>query len=328
MLAPDTPGSRVAARYLQKLGGLSPPFDVLAVVRSLATVEPVGWIPGAADAVTTGLKLEDRRPHVIFNSNRPQHRINFTLAHELGHILIPWHVGVIVSHAESEPEAESDTVYRDMEREANEFAAEFLAPTDWIRGLLRSAPSLKDLYAQLRTAGLSPLAAAIRMSSVLPPGFLFVQTDHHGRVQFSGRSPGTHASVPLKGSLIEEASLLETCDEVARADDAAPTWLFRFQPSSGSSGSDRGDPQVLLSQILSDTCSMSEEHSHLRQAIAGIVGNANNGGRSVQEMVERVRQRVASNSKYRLIWKHPLFLKTMWLPNAARFTLDGGSAPA
>ena len=69
--------------------------------------------PSAMDGVT--LRVPDAPPCIFLNKNLPSDRMRFTLAHELGHL---------VMHRLPTP---------DMEQEANAFAGEFLMPANDIR---------------------------------------------------------------------------------------------------------------------------------------------------------------------------------------------------
>lgn len=75
----------------------------------------------------------DDSPVILLNSRAPTDRKRLTVAHELGHLCL---------HAVD--------VSPEMEREANQFAAEFLMPTDVIRPQLRSLTlgKLSDLKRQ------------------------------------------------------------------------------------------------------------------------------------------------------------------------------------
>jgi hypothetical protein len=82
---------RIAAHVVKRFG-LTPPVDVQRVVRTFADIER-DWIPGACDGLVLGLHAPRRRPLVLLKRGRPLVRERFTLAHELGHILLPWHIG-------------------------------------------------------------------------------------------------------------------------------------------------------------------------------------------------------------------------------------------
>jgi Zn-dependent peptidase ImmA (M78 family) len=67
----------------------------------------------------------DRIPTILANNSKPIHRMRFSLAHELGHYLIPWHYWESI-RLERIPKY--DYQHRRMEMEANYFAGEVLMP--------------------------------------------------------------------------------------------------------------------------------------------------------------------------------------------------------
>lgn len=92
----------------------------------------------------------DDVPVIFYNQSRPVCRQRFTVAHELGHLLLG-HSGPLVNR---EPRPGDSPV----ERAANAFAADLLSPACVLRGLgVDSAPQIA------RLCDLSPQAAAFRM---------------------------------------------------------------------------------------------------------------------------------------------------------------------
>ncbi|MGP2570515.1 helix-turn-helix domain-containing protein [Ornithobacterium rhinotracheale] len=87
-------------------------------------------------------------PVIVINRNLPNDRKRFTLAHELGHL---------VMHCSYEYPISLD---RDKEKEANEFAAEFLMPTIAIRRSL-SGLMYSDLY-KLKNYWLTSKSSIVR----------------------------------------------------------------------------------------------------------------------------------------------------------------------
>ena len=72
------------------------------------------------DKMTEGLSIRHNGVYLIlYNENSPRERLNFTLAHEVGHILLG-HIGEEGAH---------------LEREADAFAAALLCPTVAVRYL-------------------------------------------------------------------------------------------------------------------------------------------------------------------------------------------------
>jgi len=94
------PEEKMAARVLAR-HSLTPPYDLMALACIYGDVEIIPF-PIVADGVTVGIGGAER-PQILVNSSAPETRRNFTLAHELGHIVIPWHTGTIVSHLDATP---------------------------------------------------------------------------------------------------------------------------------------------------------------------------------------------------------------------------------
>jgi transcriptional regulator with XRE-family HTH domain len=95
------------------------------------------------------LQTQNCPPCIFLNKNQPNDRIRFTLAHELGHLVLHKFAPSI-----------------DMEDEANEFAAEFLVPTEAIKGQLRTT--------NLKTYATNKLAWKVSMAA------LIVKAKHRG----------------------------------------------------------------------------------------------------------------------------------------------------
>ena len=85
---------------------------------------------------------------VVINKNFSNDRKRFTLAHELGHIIMHISPTFIIPN------------YRDKEAEAHQFASEFLMPSDHIRSSLRSL-KLSSL-GELKRYWLTSMASIIR----------------------------------------------------------------------------------------------------------------------------------------------------------------------
>jgi IrrE N-terminal-like domain len=103
---------RVVARF-----NLSPPVDAAIVVERYADLEYC-TIPFRVDGICLDLKRIGKRPTIIINVDQPSRRRRFTLAHELGHVLIPWHRGSVYDDF-SIVDTSAQFDRREMEGEAN-----------------------------------------------------------------------------------------------------------------------------------------------------------------------------------------------------------------
>lgn len=122
--------------------------------------------------------LESVQPVITINSRAYPLRQRFTLAHEIGHVMIPWHTGT--------PQCDTGnptvtiggrTLIDSQEQEANTFAAELLMPSDWLREQKAAATreeetnKLEELLNLIQeTAGVSFLAALYALEYILKPG--------------------------------------------------------------------------------------------------------------------------------------------------------------
>ncbi|QYN02762.1 ImmA/IrrE family metallo-endopeptidase [Pseudomonas protegens] len=84
------------------------------------------------------------RPVIRYNPREPQTRQRFTIAHELGHLLMG-HIRP-GQRAHRDPMRSYDAYHeRPMERQANEFAAQLLMPESVVRMAAKSNPNTQDL---------------------------------------------------------------------------------------------------------------------------------------------------------------------------------------
>ena len=83
--------TNLARRVLKKYK-LEPPINVRELATRYAKIEVFSLLLNV-DGVSLHIKSKGRKPTIILNDNRPPTRKRFTLAHEIGHILIPWHIG-------------------------------------------------------------------------------------------------------------------------------------------------------------------------------------------------------------------------------------------
>lgn len=84
---------------------------------------------------------ETGNPEIVINGNEPSYRRRFTIAHELGHIILHWKwlPGKDINYNLAEITYRADINYSQRERnrewQANEFAAELLLPLNEVKEL-------------------------------------------------------------------------------------------------------------------------------------------------------------------------------------------------
>lgn len=137
-----------AARFVRSiwaLGDMTIPNSIqLAESKGVAVI----GLPPAASAVDAFSLWGDDQPFIFLARRRTPEGTRFDLAHELGHLLL---------HSKSDPDSTTD-----RETEANQFASEFLIPTDVIHANLQPHPSLDDvlrLKSKLKVSAMAALLA-------------------------------------------------------------------------------------------------------------------------------------------------------------------------
>jgi hypothetical protein len=132
------------------------------------------------------------KAHVFIDIMLNDGRKKFTLAHELGHLVIPWHVGSTVDTIDLPIEGyEFGFEYYQIESEANKFAAELLMPSAWVKEKAAALPDLAELHRSVtQQAEVSLLAAAIRLTRFLPIGTVWVM-EREGMIISKGQTGGT-----------------------------------------------------------------------------------------------------------------------------------------
>lgn len=153
---------------------LQPAVDVAELLNERATVEFVTWAH-QCDAVTS---LGHIPPRVFVRSGATPLRERFTLAHELGHIELSWHVGTVDCVPDGrgmEVATPFETAGWTQEREANEFASRLLVPDRWLAPVVKgrthfTCEEMQEVLEYLSLAKVSALAGVIALCRHLVPG--------------------------------------------------------------------------------------------------------------------------------------------------------------
>lgn len=120
-------------------------------------------------------------------------RQNFTLAHEIGHVVIPWHTGTTACSTDN-PTVLVDQKYLvdSQEQEAHVFASELLIPSDWLRKRMEKDESPEKLLESVRKkTKASVLACLYAMGNALPQGQVLCVTSTAMTGWKFFRGPGT-----------------------------------------------------------------------------------------------------------------------------------------
>jgi|GEM_PF-3023410 len=179
MVAPIVRAKRIA-KNLIRVKQLVNPINIFDVISGYATYEFDYFIPFDFDGLCF---FNDSKPHIVINGSIPISRQKFTLAHELGHILIPGHKNIMACYMENANTTdESDNEfanyeYRQKESEANAFACELLMPSDWIKNIVVDLDSYEMILNEVfNKTELSIQAITIQVIRYMKPGIVIFIT--------------------------------------------------------------------------------------------------------------------------------------------------------
>lgn len=268
------PEEKLAQRVL-KLHNLTIPFDLKLLVEQYANVIFMHIPFAGIDGVSLNLKVPGKKPKVIVNTATGTKRQNFTLAHELGHIIIPWHLGTIID--ETYPQLFKDYQYSIIEQEANRFAAELLMPSDWILERFKSLDGdLSTLHNEIvLVSKVSEQAAAIRMIQVLPKDIIYWAVDGD-LIIHSGRTEKTSAFLPDNDSKFDIEFYPYIEKHFINSKSAIKYYWFKLSANVEIHGKENDDRtwKELFDKIVSDIKPM-EEQKNFKFSVNGIIAAAN-----------------------------------------------------
>jgi hypothetical protein len=247
---------------------LIPPIDILGVLREHAQVEFIDW-PDSCDAVVHGLTTQ-ARPDVFVKPMPPhsERRLRFTLAHELGHIVIPWHLG----SPHCDPSVGTGNVQgtrpgtpERTEGEADEFAGSILLPYAHLRRQAEVS-EFQTLMDSLDEYELSPAATIMRLSRLLRPGFVFTGSFGDGWNKLS--SPGT--AVPSRTASLPKVALESGTTAIA---GKSVRWFRLASEHHVEADQDLRSTTQVLHDAIASTCA-GEDAAGLFHRLNGIVSGA------------------------------------------------------
>lgn len=122
-------------------------------------------------------------------------RQNFTLAHEIGHVVIPWHTGTTACATDNPTVlVDQKRLVDSQEQEAHVFASELLIPSDWLRKRMEKDEAPEKLLESVqKKTKASVLACLYAMGNVLPEGQVLCVTSTAMTGWKFFRGPGTPA---------------------------------------------------------------------------------------------------------------------------------------
>lgn len=222
-------------------------------LEDLAQVAGIKQIAGLQTEGFEGMLMTDAEKSsgvILVKANGNPQRRRFTIAHELGHYLLPWHRQTNYSCATESIKDTGDDARTsrlvEMEQEANAFASELLMPTTVFRKLLRQygEPALEQVQALAAHFDTSIQATSHRFLrlSDYPVAFVF---SHHDTITYWTRGPEFPFRLRVRnGSLLPLGSLARGSGQGLTEIEALDglTWL--------SDERDEQLPDTILEQTL------------------------------------------------------------------------------
>jgi hypothetical protein len=294
---------RVAAELVRRFK-LEPPIDVRATARRFADVDDAS-IPGTCDGLVLGLHGGRPRPLILFDPGQGRSRERFTLAHELGHVLLPWHVGDAFLCDTSRVRLFDVHAGVSAEPEANRFAAELLVPTAWLDWVMAELGTERagPLMEAIRQAGVSAYVACLRLRARLPAGHAFV-ISRSDRVLLSGRTQGRGLYAvypPEAGERFERERLdrfAHAVEDMEYGSTHVTWWTFRGEQFVEEHEADPRTSQQVLDELLERHIAKKATQAQVRQSLNGVIGAAHGeakreGAVRAAELFVRFRGRFA-----------------------------------
>ena len=300
---------RMAARLVKRLD-LTPPIDVEALCSSFADLS-FKEFPIEIDGLCLDLKVSGKRPKIWVSKTIAPVRRRFTLAHEIGHIIIPWHTGTIVDDIEIARTGERSK-YREMEAEANRFAAELLMPSVWTTGLSERSDHAAALMHSVREiAQVSFPAAFLKAAKFGRPGFVGAEV-RDGIVVRSLRTPETKSRPIELYTSIHDVKMPASYDsQIVHGNDSQYHW-WKIRESLDDPGHDLPSWRLILDEILIEI--PAEFRPRIRSSVNAIVGAAigmePKGGdvtRTYKRGMEATQNRENQSTFVNHVLSHPKF---------------------
>lgn len=313
--APALAARKTAATFVERLD-LRPPVDIRSLVEARAQLERLDWPYQQVDAVLTGLGTQS--PIVYYRATNNVLRERFTLAHELGHLVLQWHLPI--------PRCEVGPGVLDLPRyspedEADVFASCVLMPDYWIDGLLRTHDGdMSGLLRDAEKAEVTTIALLRGLRRVLLAGWVFLAYNNDQIIS----SVGTHAPALNSGEFGRELRR-QLANEAHDHDELqingskvywyrmhAPNDLPALDPSDG-----RTNHEVLkdaISRVESDPARQLFYQQSCNGKVGGILRSAS--GRPSQEMYDALLHRLDADAYNKALLTEPDFM--IWLARKVR----------
>ncbi len=304
------PEVNLARRVIDKFS-LEPPIDIESLIKQYAEVIFANIPFEDIDGVSLNLKVLGKTARVIVNRNKSSRRQRFTMAHELGHILIPWHIGTIIDHANPDNFGETSHYWK-VEAEANTFAAELLMPYTFVSELLTETSDLAKINSLIATnCNTSVIASSIRLAQLAPENVVYA-FEKGGQIEFSGRTDGTIASPLSRGMEFPEKPYDYYEEHFTSTQNEGQLHWWLLPKKIHIDVSDSRPWREILDVIVRDVGIPSSEVQKVKSSINGVVAYANssckkNGAYDVASLVSACFQRFSDRKIYEPFIHHSSF---------------------
>lgn len=301
--------ARRTANLLVDRFDLTPPVDVQALLEGQAEFHRVDWPYEDVDAIVTGFASASGKPVVYVRATENLLRERFTMAHELGHLVLPWHLPEAnCSVDEGEFELHDPTT----EQQADIFASTLLVPDRWLAELMNThADDMTRILQDLNSTEVSTAAALQALRRYLLPGWVFEAYGGRSLVATSGTQLPDNAN---RRTLAREAH----ASGEALLNGGKVHW-FKLSASVTlpiKSFEDlRTDHRILVDAIAGSGAS-ENDYARIAASANGKVGGTlrEAAGRPASETYEAMLHKLAG-------WEHASLLKSddfhLWLAQKA-----------
>ena len=298
----------LAKRLIERYS-LTPRILIEDVAAIYADVSSLAF-PVSVDGVSLHLKSPVRRAEIIINSNQPHKRWRFTLAHELGHVLIPGHTGSIVDDIDLSHREKSR--YLKKESEANRFAAELLMPTEWaIEFIGKPKDMAKQVNSLAEEADVSVEAATLKAIKVGPSGYVVAKSVSK-KIVWATKTNGTRSNCPMVGDTARADTVLPRKNySICHASDSVFHW-WKEETSVEVPDLPEESWREILTEIVQSLPLTKPDKA--KQSVNGIISVANGFTRQNRSResiyaacLHNVRNRANDSSDVSLILAHPRF---------------------
>lgn len=276
------PEQKIAIEILKRTN-LSPPINIYKLVEKYADIEELDFpVNIDIDAVQLKASSKRRRPLIILNKSKHILRRKFTLAHELGHTLIPWHMGWSIDDDDISCNINYNTKannsFEKSEIEANAFASELLIPSQWVNNIITSNYSFtKILGFVIEESKVSLSASCIAVLKNMPPGYIIFITDNKNNIKFQAKSNGTLIRSIAAKKLNFLDSFVEFSEESGTVTMLEYTiYWFRFKDYYINNQLEHFDTKTstdILREIISESIIEENERQKALYSINGIIGS-------------------------------------------------------